>query len=167
MKNKKMILGIIVAIICLLVVAIVMSTVSVKNKSAGKDGKEKAEKIVVNYTGDIAVDKSRQEIVTTQKHNDGTQAEFTIEGAQEGDSVTFTYNVVNKTKNTAAKLDPPSMTTEANNEFYTMISFSSEEALKPKGGEGTQTIIVQVSQNPDDANKKMSVVLDLTAQAAK
>ena len=34
-------------------------------------------------------------------------------------------------------------------------------------GEGTQTIIVQVSQNPDDANKKMSVVLDLTAQAAK
>ena len=166
MKNKKTVLGIVIALICLAVIVILLSTTGNKNKNGNNNG-AKEEKLVVSYEGDVKVEKSREGIVTTQKHNDGDKAEFTIEGAQEGDSITFTYNVVNKTKNTAVMLDPPEMITEANNEFYTMISFSSEEALKANGGKGNQTIIVQVSQNPDEANKAISVTLNLTAQAAK
>lgn len=166
MKNRKIILGVIIALICILVIIILVSTVSFGGKGKETEQGKKEEKIVVNYTGDITVDKSREEIVTTQTH-DGAKGEFTIEGAQEGDSVTFTYNVVNKTKNTAVILDPPALVTEANNDYYTMISFSSEEALKADGGKGTQTIVIQVAQNPDEANKKITVNLDLTAQAAK
>lgn len=167
MKNRNLILGIIIALLVVFVVVIVLSTTSFKKNESGKDGGKEAEKVELSYTGDISVDKSRDEIVTTQSHKNGDKAEFTVTNVQEGDSVTFTFNVENKTKGTAVILDPPSMETASSNDYYTMISFSSEEKLAAKGGKGTQTVIVQVSQTPPEEEKTLSVELSLSGQASK
>ena len=165
MKNKNAIIGIIIAVLVLVAVGVVLllggsSGSSAKGSSKGTEGNG----VDVTYTGNVEVEKSNKGIVTEQSHNNKTEAKFKLSGSlKEGDSVTFTYDIVNNSKSVTAHVEAPEIVTDANEDCFTMISSSKDEKLVP-GAKSKQYVVVQVTNTPTD-NKPVEVTLNLFADA--
>ena len=163
MKKRTGILGVLIAILALGIGYAAISAVTLSITGSGTISPD-VSNFNVHYTGTVAVTKSDNAITTTQTHNNGTTGQFTITGmTKQGDSVEFTYTVVNESETLAATLAAPVIQTNSNSTYFTVTSSTASNSLAANGGTTTQTVTVTAAKTPTADDETTSVTINLAA----
>ena len=163
MKKRTGIIGVLIAILALGIGYAAISAVTLTINGSGTISPD-ASNFNVHYTGTVTVTKSPNTIVTTQTHDGAQTGEFTITGmTKQGDSVEFTYTVVNDSTTLAATLAAPVVQTNSNSTYFTVASSTASNSLAANGGTTTQTVTVTAAKTPTSADETTSVTINLVA----
>lgn len=163
MKKRTGIFAILIAVLALGIGYAAISAVTLTITGSGKISPDD-DNFNVHYTGEVAVEKSNTSIATTQSHNDAQEGTFTITGmTKKGDTVTFTYNVINESPDLKATLGTPSITTNSNSTYFTVTSATADTTLTANGGTTTQTVTVTAAKTPVTEDETTNVKIDLVA----
>ena len=162
MKKRTGIIGVLVAILALGIGYAVVSAVTLTINGSGSITADQAN-FKVHYTGDVTVTKSVASITTTASHNDQQTGQFTVSDlTKAGDSVTFTYTIVNDSEGITANLAASSVTTNSNSEYFTVTTSRDASTLAP-GASTTETVTVTVAKTPVSADETGTFQIDLVA----
>ena len=82
---------------------------------------------------------------------------------KQGDSVEFTYTVVNESETLAATLAAPVIQTNSNSTYFTVTSSTASNSLAANGGTTTQTVTVTAAKTPTADDETTSVTINLAA----
>ena len=170
MKRKTSILGILIAVLALGIGYAAVTAVSLTINGEGTITPDENNFKVV-YTAVEVTSKSDDSITTTQTTNDTKTASFTVSDmTKQGDSVTFTYTITNKSESLGASLGTPSIsydsTTDAE-EYFTVTSPAPATTTLAAGGDATttQTVTVTAKKTPigtEDKTGKFTITLQAT-----
>ena len=163
MKKRTGILGVLIAVLALGIGYAAVSAVTLTITGSGKISPDQ-NNFDVHYTGNITVTKSNNDITTTQSHNDAQEGTFNIEGmTQKGDTVTFTYTVINDSEDLKATLAAPTVKTNSNSTYFTVETATADNTLTANGGTTTQTVTVTAAKTPVEDDETTSVTIELVA----
>ena len=163
MKKRTGILGILIAILALGIGYAAISAVTLNITGSGTISPD-ASNFNVHYTGTPTVTKSPSSITTTQTHDGAQTGQFTITGmTKQGDTVEFTYTVINDSTTLAATLAAPVIATNSNSTYFTVSSSTASNSWAANGGTTTQTVTVTAAKTPTSADETTSVTINLVA----
>lgn len=160
MKKRTGIIGVLIAILALGIGYAAVTAVTLVITGTGSITATQ-ENFKVHYTGTVAVTKSPDTIVTTQTHNNAQAGEFTVSGmTKAGDTVTFTYTVINESEGINANLAAPTVVTNSNSEYFEVTTSRDATTLAPTEST-TQTVTVTAIKTPvtDDVSGNFTIKL--------
>ena len=163
MKKRTSIFAIIIAVLALGIGYAAITAVTLTINGSGQINADQ-DSFNVHYTGNIDVTKSKQTITTTESHDSAQTGQFSVSGmTQQGDTVTFTYNVINESVGLKATLGTPTVKTNTNSEYFSVSSSTASNQLAAEGGTTTQTVTVTAIKTPIDANQTGTFEIELVA----
>ena len=167
MKKRTGILGVLIAILVLGIGYAAISAVTLTINGTGTVSPDD-DNFKVVYTAVGTVTKPTEATVTTDTiGSDGViTTSFTVTGlTKKGEVVEIPYTITNKSEDLGATLGTPAVTITGTNasDYFTVTSTTAATSLAKNGGTTTQTVHVEVTKTPIDAD--VTGTFTITVQA--